>query len=129
MKFIATHSFRNVGGKIKVENALHPEHIHKGAIFEIGTEPTLKALAKADHKNGELAARLLMALCVVEATVENIAKVSAELEQDRVRAERVAQANAEANLQAVGVRFRDLLAQLSLSPGHAHAAPATARRC
>jgi hypothetical protein len=128
MKFIATHGFRNVAEKIKVENAQHPEHVHKGAIFEIGTAETLKGLAKEDQKAAELAARLLMAKCVEPATPEAIARVQAELAHEQNRADREKKMNDAAKLQALGVGFQDLVAKLSLSPGHAHAAPATARR-
>jgi hypothetical protein len=131
MDLIATRSFRNVPfkdfGRITVPNALHDDHVHKGAIFEIGTAETLKGLAKEDQKAAELTARLLMAKCVEPATPETIARVSAELEQDRVRAERVAQANAAATLQGIGFRFHQLVAQLSLSSGQAQPAPATRR--
>ena len=127
MEFIATCSFRNVGGKIKIENALNPEHVHKGAIFDIGTAETLKGLAKEDQKTAELAARLIMAKCAEPATPETIARVEAELEQERKRAERENKANAAAKLQAVGIGFQELLAKLSLSPGQAQPAPATRR--
>lgn len=125
MELIATRSFRNVGGKIKVKNPLHPFHIPKGQTFEIGTAKTLKELAKSEDKAAELAAALLMAGVAVEPTPEVVAMIEAEIEVDRKREARAKEMDTKGALTAAGAQFADLLSQLSRLPQQV--APARAR--
>lgn len=86
MKLIALKDFRNVpalrltdDGKSTVDKAVHDEHIHKGAVFDIGAGKTLDELRKSDRPTAEIVAQLVVAGCVGEA---NDAKVVAAVKED-----------------------------------------------
>jgi hypothetical protein len=85
MKLLATRSFANPKRQLQIENAQHPDHVHKGAIFDIGGDVPIKKMRRED---AELIGRLSLAKCVAEPSPENIAKVEAELAVERKRAER-----------------------------------------
>jgi hypothetical protein len=111
MKLIALRSFRNVGEKIKVENALHPLHVEKGQTFEIGAAPTLQQLRKSDRESAELAAALIMARVATEPTPETVAKVQTEIEADRKREARHAELDSAAAVKALGAQWLEFVAQ------------------
>jgi len=111
MKLIALHSFRNVGGKIKVEGALHANHIERGQTFSIGEGQSLKESQRTDERSAELCARLLLAGVASEPTPEVVAKVQAETEQDRKRELHLAEMDRAAQTRAVAAQFTDLIAQ------------------
>jgi hypothetical protein len=80
MKLIATRSFRNIGGAIEVEGAVHPLHIGKGQRFEIGTGNDIREMKKHDRDSVELIGRLSLAGCIGDASDAALcAKVEAEL--------------------------------------------------
>ena len=87
MNLVATSSFRNhAPDKIKVEGAIHPLHIHKGARFSVGGNAPLEKL-NADEK------RIVVELNIAGRIVEEsqaalVAKIDAEVEQERISAER-----------------------------------------
>jgi hypothetical protein len=122
MELLCVKSFRNVAARIKIEGAQHPLHVHKGALFEIGTARTLKELAMVDDRAAELAARLIFARVAAEPTPALIAEVEAELEQDRKREAHFAEMDAAAGVRAAGEKFQALLATLARQQ-----APAPAR--
>jgi hypothetical protein len=96
MKFIATKDFRNVPGlELEIDKALHPSHIHKGALFEIGKGAELKDCSKTDQQT---IAQLIVAGCVGDATDEKIVKaVKADVALDEKREKAAAAANSAAN--------------------------------
>ena len=86
MKLIATRSFRNIGGAIEVEGAVHPLHIGKGQRFEIGTGNDLVVMKKHDRDSVELIGRLSMAGCIGDATDATlVARVDSELADEAKR--------------------------------------------
>jgi hypothetical protein len=132
MDLIATRSFRNIPfkdfGRITVPNALHDDHVHKGALFSIGAGKTLQAMRKTERPAAELVAALFLARVVEEPTPEVVARVEFELEQERKREKNAKAIDDAAKLSAVGAQFQELLARLSqISPGQAQPAPATRR--
>jgi hypothetical protein len=128
MELLAIKSFRNVGNRIKLEDAQHPFHVHKGALFEIGTAKTLKELAKFDDRNAELAARLIFARVAAEPTPALIAEVEAELAQDRLREKHFAEMNAAAGIRAASEKFQALVEAAARALPEATGPRAPARR-
>jgi hypothetical protein len=39
MRIIAKRDFINPGRMLEIENAQHPDHVHMGAVFEVGSKP------------------------------------------------------------------------------------------
>lgn len=78
MKLIATSDFRNPQpGKITVAGAIHPQHIHKGARFQIGGDAPMDKLNPEDLR---LVTLLNGAGRIVEPSqLEQVAKVDAEI--------------------------------------------------
>ena len=90
MKLIALREFRNVGRKIKIDNAQHDDHVHKGATFEIGAGDEIAKLASPDK---ELAAQLIYAGFAGDATDAKIVKrVQAEVAAEEKKAKAAATA-------------------------------------
>lgn len=72
MKLIAKRSFRNPGRQIKLDKyEVNEDHIHQGAVFEIGTAAKYEGLNRTDQ---ELVAQLNLADCIADATDANIVK-------------------------------------------------------
>jgi len=94
MKLIAKRSFKNPGRKIQLDKPLHPDHVHKGACFEIGGAVAFDALPDADRK---MIALSNQADCLAEPTAANIARIEAELVEERGR---------EAKWPAATARFK-----------------------
>ncbi len=113
MKLIALRYFRNVGGKLKIENAAHPAHVHKGARFSIGQGETMQAVNDEDPKTGQYLAMLFVAQAVAEATAESIARVEVELEVDAKREARAKELDAAATVKGANASFLDLLARVN----------------
>jgi len=81
MKLIAKRDFRNVGRAIEISNPIHPDHIHKGAQFQIGKGDSYKSLTKAEQL---FVAQLNAADCVGDGSDEKIvAAVKAECVADK----------------------------------------------
>lgn len=78
MKLVSTSNFRNPQpGKITVAGALHPQHIHKGARFEIGGDAPFDKVEPDDKR---LVTLLNTAGRIVEASqVELVAQIDAEV--------------------------------------------------
>jgi hypothetical protein len=102
MKLIATRDFRNVGHRIQVENVQHPDHVPRGATFELGAAADLKALKKEDRELGYFAAMLVMSGVADAPTPEIIARIEAENEVARKREARAVQADEVCRLENVG---------------------------
>jgi len=92
-KFIATSGFKNTFGA-EIENAQHPDHIHKGSIFSIGVDAKGddipldkmgkddKQLAKRFGKEWQLIAHLNLSGRIADATNKDVvAKIQAEVAQ------------------------------------------------
>lgn len=86
MKLIAKRNFRNPGRQIKLDkHEFNEDHIHKGAIFEIGGNKAFEALNKTDQ---ELVVALNAADCLGDASNPEIVKaIQKELVQDVARLE------------------------------------------
>jgi len=90
MKLIATAPFRNnLDPRIEIEGALHPDHIHRGAVFIIGRDKAGKSiddeeqLSKIDANNIRL---LTLAKCIGSANDEKLVKqVAAEVAEEKAR--------------------------------------------
>lgn len=107
MKLIALKDFRNVAalglkqdGKSKIKDAIHDDHIHKGAQFEIGSGKDLAALHKNEPGTAQIVAQLFVSKCVGDASDSEVVKaVQAEVEVDKKReanAKKIDQAAADA---------------------------------
>ncbi len=95
MKLIALKDFRNVPGlELKIADAEHDNHVHKGAIFDIGNGKTLKDCSKADQVT---VAQLTVAGCVGDGTDAKLIKA---IEEEVAADEKAAQAAAKANSSA-----------------------------
>lgn len=100
MKLIALKDFRNVPGlELEIEDALHANHVHKGATFEIGKADALKDCSKSDQQT---IAQLIVSGCVGDANDANVVKaVKAEVDADEKREKAAAKANSAANDSAL----------------------------
>lgn len=86
MKLIAKRNFRNPGRQIKLErHEFNEDHIHKGAVFEIGGNKPYEALNGSDQK---LVMELNFADCIGDASNPEIVKaVQKELAEEQAREE------------------------------------------
>lgn len=77
MKLVAVSAFRNTNpGRIKVEGALHANHVHKGARLSIGGDLPLEKLSQEDR---DLVVLLNIANRIVEPSqTEAVAAIDAE---------------------------------------------------
>jgi len=82
MELLAIRSFKNPQRALVIENALHPDHVHKGATFEIGGKAPFEQLTGDDKK---LVGLLNHANCVGLPTPANIAQVAAEVAEEAAR--------------------------------------------
>jgi len=125
MKYICTSDFPNPPGKpIVIEDVRDEsgkvvraqshvlvggkpakEHVHKGAVFTIGTASEFKDLSPADRT---LVAQLFVSKKIKDATPANIKAIDEEVAADKKRAER----DAEAADKLRGPTAADILAQL-----------------
>ena len=81
MQLIAKRAFKNPGRKLSIKDALHPDHVHKGATFSIGTEKEVKNLNGDDQK---MVLLLNVADCLGDATDEKIVRaVQAEVAAEK----------------------------------------------
>ena len=120
MKLIAIKDFRNVqllrlksdDGDSLVKDAIHADHVHKGAVFDIGAGKDLDALKKSDRPTAELVAQLIVAGVVAEANDEKAVKaVKEEIALEEKRAKNAAAVNLNASLAAAGSAVIDALKQ------------------
>lgn len=118
MKLIATKDFRNVqalrlksdDGDSLVKDAIHADHVHKGAVFEIGSGKDLDALKKIDRPTAEIVAQLIVAGVVADANdAKAVQAVRDEIAVDENRAKNAAAANLTASLVAAGSAAVDAL--------------------
>jgi len=78
MKLIALRSIRNPQRKIELAGASHPDHIHKGAIFDLGPAnegdfgKQLLAMRKTRAQEAELISALIISGSVGDATDEKV---------------------------------------------------------
>lgn len=100
MNLIALKDFRNVQSiNLTLEDALHENHVHKGATFEIGKGAKLKDCSKPEQ---ELIAQLILAGCVGDATDKAVVEaVNKEVKADKAREAAAAKTNAAANDSAL----------------------------
>src|SRR5579872_4179539 len=114
MKYICTNPFPNPPGKpivitnltdeggkvtrkqahVTVDGKECKEHVHKGAIFTIGTASEFKDLAPAEKT---LVSQLMVSKKIAEATPANIERIDKEIAADKVREERDAARDAKAD--------------------------------
>jgi hypothetical protein len=92
MRLIAKRDFRNPERKLEIEDAKHPDHIHKGAIFNIGdAKAPFKGLGPSEQK---LVTQLNGADCIADATDEKtVAAIMDQVaEEEKVAARQAAHA-------------------------------------
>ena len=119
-KFIATSGFKNTFGA-EIEGALHPDHIHKGAIFSIGVDgqgndipldkmgKDDKQLAKRFGKEWALIANLNLCGRIADATNKDVvAKIQKEVADEAASKKREADV-----LAAMKANSADLIARLT----------------
>lgn len=73
MLVIAKRDFRNPGRQLELKDAVHPDHVHMGAVFQFGAklETPLKELKPAER---ELIIQLAAADCLSDGTDEKVVK-------------------------------------------------------
>ena len=108
MKYICTNPFPNPPGKpiviadikddsgkvVVKQSAIHPDHVHKGAIFNIGTASEFKDLSPAERT---LVAQLAVSKKISEATPQTVERVNKEVAAEKLIAERDAVRDAKAD--------------------------------
>jgi hypothetical protein len=104
MKLIAKRDFRNTGQAIEIEDAIHPDHVHKGAIFIVGKEEKtpFDGLSRQDK---EFVSLLNAADCIADGSDDKIVK--------QVMAEVAADKKAEAARAALDNRAREMVAAVA----------------
>lgn len=85
MKLIAKRDFRNPGRVLPVENAIHPDHVHKGAQFAIGGDTPFEKLNRADR---ELVSLLNSSDCLADGSDDSIVRrILGEVAAERRKAQ------------------------------------------
>lgn len=90
MKFIGIRDFRNNCG-LEIEDALDPDHVHKGAVFSIGLDLPFELLTPSEQK---LVSDLRREGCICDADdIERVRAVRDEIavEQKRERRDKAEQ--------------------------------------
>ena len=118
MKLLAlrdTYNVQSLGlkdenGKTTVDGAPNDNHIHKGAVFEMGRAPTLEAMRKNDLATFQKISLLMMSGAVAAADNEAAqALVKTSLAEDASRARTAAERNANAEASHIGEKVIELL--------------------
>lgn len=114
MKFIALKDFAKVKGMecITITEPIHPNHIHEGAEFEIGTAATLEKLKEGEPEKAKLAAQLIRAECIGDAGDAGVRK--------KVEASLAERASRESNAAKANARTADLLIATRIGQAFAH---------
>lgn len=129
MKLIALRSFANVpslglleldekGKPVKslVDGVKHRDHIHKGAIFEIGKGDDLKSMAKSERPQAQAIAALIVSGSAGGANnPELVARVKAELAEDSKREANAAKRAEQLHNAQAGLAVLEMLQQLQAS--------------
>ena len=111
MKLIALKSFRNVAslrlreedGASKVDGSIHSDHVHKGAVFDVGAAKDLDGLRKADRPSAEIVAQLFIAGCIGDATdAKTVQAVKDELAAEARKEETAKKADAQSSAAQLG---------------------------
>ncbi len=118
MKFVAARDFSNVKNlSIKLPDASHPLHIHKGARFSIGEVDKADDLS-ADDK--EAVIRLTHAKCIVpESDTVAVKRIDGEAKVEAEREKRLKEASAPKSIEdriAEGIAKGVLAAQAAQKP-------------
>lgn len=92
MRLIAIRNFRNPRRAITVNDSLHEDHVHKGAIFAIGPDELDKdekaAFKKLNNEQKRLLMELSSANCIGNAAIPQVVDaVVRELAEEKKRAE------------------------------------------
>lgn len=127
MKYICTNPFPNPPGKpiviadikdeagkvsvkqshITVDGKEAKEHVHKGAIFSIGTATEFKDLSPAEKT---LVSQLVVSKKIAEATTQTVERVNKEVIAEKLVSERDAARDAKADPMAP---LREILAAIA----------------
>ena len=127
MKYICTNPFPNPPGKpiviadikdesgkttvkqshITVDGKECKEHVHKGAIFSIGTASTFSDLSTAEKT---LVSQLAVSKKIAEATPQTVERINKEVAAEKLVAERDAERDAKADPMA---SLREILSTLA----------------
>lgn len=127
MKYICTNPFPNPPGKpiviadikdesgkttvkqshITVDGKEAKEHVHKGAIFNIGTASTFSDLSPAEKT---LVAQLVVSKKIAEATPQTVERINKEVAAEKLVVERDAARDAKSDPMAP---LREILAALA----------------
>lgn len=110
MKLIALRDFRNVaqlrlkdGDDSIVKDAVHDDHVHKGAVFEIGKEQSLEALRKKDLPSAQIVAHLIASGAVGDASDNKLVeKVGTEIAVEKKRLANAAKLDKQAAMAHLG---------------------------
>src|SRR6266478_5767812 len=85
MRFVAVRDFRNNCG-LEIKGALHPDHVHKGAVFSIGSASGFELLTQSQRS---LVSQLRSAGCICDADdTERVKFVRAEVATEQRREKR-----------------------------------------
>src|SRR5580704_14578646 len=91
MKLIAIRSFKNPERTLQIKDAVHPDHVHKGATFVIG-EKLETPFEKLTKQEKLLVQHLTISNCVGDAfDAKVVSEVERELKFDADRAARDAE--------------------------------------
>lgn len=116
MQFIALRDFYRTPdlADLDIKDKINDRHIHKGAIFEIGTgKKALKDLSKPDQV---IVATLALAKCVGDATDAKLVQaVKDEIALDKRREENAKKLNDQAALSHLSSQLAGLLAKAAAS--------------
>jgi len=85
MRFVATRAFRN-NCELEIKGALHPDHVHKSAVFSIGGDLPLERLTPSEQN---LVSQLRSAECICDADdAERVRVVGDEIATEEKREKR-----------------------------------------
>jgi hypothetical protein len=116
MKIIFLRDTRNPKAKLQVPNAVHPEHIAKGTVLDIGGLATLKELNQADERLAALVAMQLFCGAAVEYSVEAEAGVLREIAEDEQRLANAKALDHRASTLGANASLADALQRLAALP-------------
>lgn len=127
MKFIAKRDFYRTSELAEVEivdackgatkDSPHANHIHRGAIIELGKVTSEAELQTKNDPQKLLIAQLRYAGCIGDASDKDVVKrVEADIETDRKRDETVAKRNAQTSSDEVASKLLALMTKAAAAP-------------
>jgi hypothetical protein len=115
MDLIAKRDFalvKPLRGILKIADARHPDHVHKGATFSLGTAKTFQGLREENAALAQTVSVLDYAGCIADATDEKAVKaIKEEIAIEARRVEKLSKKSDNSEMAALTEQLTALLAK------------------